>query len=285
MAKPIVIFDSGVGGLSIYQEIKQVLPQVPVVYCSDMAGFPYGPKPEQEVIERTSRCLNLLAEQFDPSLAVIACNTASTISLPRVRGELGFPVVGVVPAIKTASECSKNRCIGLLATPGTVTRRYTNQLIDDFAADCQVIRVGSSELVQMAEQYLRGKPLCDGRLRHILSPFLTAKPRPDTVVLGCTHFPLLRDALRRIAPGIHWVDSGPAIARRVVSLLVDHDYQPVGEDRFVHTGEDGLADSLALERLGFSEISPLALMPQEAPSGLAEEERCQRQDYNVARLA
>lgn len=261
MAKPIVIFDSGVGGLSIYQEIKQVLPQVPVVYCSDMAGFPYGPKPEQEVIERTSRCLNALAERFDPSLAVIACNTASTISLPRVRGELAFPVVGVVPAIKTASEYSKNRCIGLLATPGTVARCYTNQLIDDFAADCQVIRVGSSELVLMAEQYLRGESLCDDRLRDILSPFLTAEPQPDAVVLGCTHFPLLRGALERIAPDIHWIDSGPAIARRVVSLLADSDQQTAADDRFVHTGEEGLADTLALGRMGFAEITALALMP------------------------
>ncbi len=262
MAKPVVIFDSGVGGLSIYREIKQVLPCVPVVYCSDMVGFPYGPKPESEVIERTSCCLNALAVQFDPSLAVIACNTASTISLPRVRGELGFPVVGVVPAIKTASEYSKNRCIGLLATPGTIARSYTDQLIDDFAADCQVIRVGSSELVQMAEQYLRGESLCDARLRDILAPFLNAKPRPDAVVLGCTHFPLVREALERIAPDIHWIDSGSAIARRVISLLAGHDDQPAqtaGQDHFVHTGKDGLADSLALERMGFARISSLDL--------------------------
>ncbi len=292
MAKPIVIFDSGVGGLSIYQEIKQVLPQVPVVYCSDMAGFPYGPKPEQEVIARTSECLNLLAQRFDPSLAVIACNTASTISLPRVRGELNFPVVGVVPAIKTASEYSQNRCIGLLATPGTIARCYTDQLIDDFAADCQVIRVGSSELVQMAEQYLRGASLCDDRLRHILSPFLTAKPKPDTVVLGCTHFPLLRDALEQVAPDIHWIDSGPAIARRVVSLLAVHDYQRTGADHFVYTGEDELANALALERLGFGEISPLALISQnqsqERPSGLvraSQKAEYQRQDYNGTKLA
>ena len=267
MAKPIVIFDSGVGGLSIYQQIKQVLPRVPVVYCSDMVGFPYGPKPECEVIERTSRCLNALAVQFDPSLAVIACNTASTISLPRIRSELGFPVVGVVPAIKTASEFSKNRCIGLLATPGTIVRSYTDQLIDDFASDCQVIRVGSSELVQMAEQYLRGEPVCDTRLRDILAPFLKAAPRPDSVVLGCTHFPLLRDALERIAPDIHWIDSGSAIARRVISLLAGHDdqsAQTAGQDHFVHTGKDGLADSLALERMGFARISSLSLTTPEA---------------------
>ncbi|WP_257265673.1 glutamate racemase [Endozoicomonas sp. ONNA2] len=257
--KPIVIFDSGVGGLSIYQEIKQALPDAPVVYCSDTRGFPYGPKPEQEVIERTSLCLNALAEQFDPSLAVIACNTASTISLPRVRAELDFPVVGVVPAIKTASEYSKNRCIGLLATPGTIARGYTDQLIDDFAADCQVLRVGSSELVQMAEQYLRGEPVSEHSLHRILGPFLGAEPVPDVVVLGCTHFPLLRTVLQQVSADIQWIDSGSAIARRVVSLLDPTGFDAKSGDLFMHTGLDDQVSALvpALQKMGFVAVRNL----------------------------
>ncbi len=253
--KPIVIFDSGVGGLSIYQEIKQALPYAPVVYCSDTQGFPYGPKPEQEVIERTSLCLNALAGQFDPSLAVIACNTASTISLPRVREELDFPVVGVVPAIKTASEYSKKRCIGLLATPGTIARSYTDQLIDDFAGDCQVIRVGSSELVQMAERHLRGELVSEHDLHRILGPFFAEEEVPDVVVLGCTHFPLLRTALQQVSADIHWIDSGSAIARRVVSLLdpAGFDAESAPHDLFMHTGLDDQVSALvpALEKMGF----------------------------------
>lgn len=257
--QPVVIFDSGVGGLSIYQEIKQVLPQAPVVYCSDTQGFPYGPKPESDVIERTSLCLKTLVEQFDPSLAVIACNTASTISLPRVRKELRCLVVGVVPAIKTASEYSEKRCIGLLATPGTIARRYTHQLIDDFAGDCHVIRVGSSELVQMAEQHLRGVSVCEEELRIILAPFLEGERVPDAVVLGCTHFPLLRDALHRISGDIHWIDSGPAIARRVLHLLEAVNFTPEAKDLFVHTGRDDQVAALVptLKRMGFSDVSPL----------------------------
>ncbi|WP_419832512.1 glutamate racemase [Endozoicomonas atrinae] len=261
--KPIVIFDSGVGGLSIYEEIKQVLPFAPVVYCSDTHGFPYGPKPEEEVIERTSLCLNALAEQFDPSLAVIACNTASTISLPRVREELNFPVVGVVPAIKTASEYSEKRCIGLLATPGTIARSYTDQLIDDFAGDCHVIRVGSSELVQMAEQYLRGDPVSEKELRRILAPFLEGEQVPDAVVLGCTHFPLLRGALQQISSDIHWIDSGSAIARRVASLLesTGFDADSVSNDIFMHTGQDEQVSALipALENMGFVGVRHLRI--------------------------
>ena len=123
--KPIVIFDSGVGGLSIYKEVKRRLPGVEVIYCADNEAFPYGPKPEAEVIDRTLYCLSQLAKRYQPALAIIACNTASTISLPRARQALQIPVVGVVPAIKPAGEWSKKRAIGLLATPGTIAREYT----------------------------------------------------------------------------------------------------------------------------------------------------------------
>ena len=254
--RPIVIFDSGVGGLSIYQEIKQAMPGLNVIYCSDTAAFPYGPKPEEEVIERTSYCLNKLAKKYQPSLAVIACNTASTISLPRVREELDFPVVGVVPAIKTASEQSLNRCIGLLATPGTIEREYTDQLINDFASDCQVIRVGSSELVHLAEQHLRGDLIASDELQQIITPFFVNGQSPDTIVLGCTHFPLLRDALNDVVPRpVQWVDSGVAIARRVSFLLMGYTPSDTENNIFVHTKESEQVIALlpALERMGFQQ--------------------------------
>lgn len=254
-ARPIVIFDSGVGGLSIYQEIKQALPYIEVIYCADTLAFPYGPKSEEEVIERTSYCLTELTRRYNPALAVIACNTASTISLPKVRAELDFPVVGVVPAIKTASQESRTRCIGLLATPGTVERDYTDQLINDFADDCHVIRVGSSELVHLAEQHLRGEFIEPGQLKEIVAPFFANGHQADAIVLGCTHFPLLRDELSKISPNsVQWVDSGAAIARRVKHLI---EYQPEyteARDTFVHTGSAELVSMLipALDRMGFN---------------------------------
>ncbi len=244
-ARPIVIFDSGVGGLSIYQEVKRKLPGLKVVYCSDTMGFPYGPKPEQEVIERTSHCLNRLYQIYHPALMVIACNTASTISLPRVRQELNIPVVGVVPAIKTASEHSLNRCIGLLATPGTIARDYTEQLIRQHASDCHVIKVGSSELVQLAEAFLRGGVVSQETLQNIIQPFFNGRHQPDTIVLGCTHFPLLCDQLQAASPcQINWLDSGEAIARRVETLLGSHDLIQDDQDIFVYTG-----DSTSIDRL------------------------------------
>ena len=261
--KPVVILDSGVGGLSIYKEIKTVLPNMPVVYCADTQGFPYGPRPELEVIERTSDCLGTLAKKYDPALAVIACNTASTISLPRIRSELGFPVVGVVPAIKTASEISRSRCIGLLATPGTVARAYTEQLINNFAGDCHVIRVGSSELVKMAEQHLRGETFAQSALDSILAPFFAGDTQPDVVVLGCTHFPLLRDTFSCVSPRIQWIDSGAAIARRVKSIVRFEEHGVVPEDLFVHTGASEQISSLipVLRMMGFARVMPCSLKP------------------------
>ncbi len=249
---PIVIFDSGVGGLSIFQEIHKQLPDLPVVYCSDNAGFPYGPRSEAFVIQRTRHCLERLVEQYQPQLAVIACNTASTVALPHVRNQLDIPIVGVVPAIKTAAKISQNRHIGLLATPATVEREYTRKLIADFAADCEVISVGSTELVHLAEEYLQGKPVSDKALQAIIKPFTDAfvekNSGPDTIVLGCTHFPLLHDALASLAPEhINWIDSGNAIARRVASLIP----APADNEAIAHiaafTGEipvNGLVDYL-----------------------------------------
>ncbi|MET4692368.1 glutamate racemase [Endozoicomonas lisbonensis] len=258
---PIVIFDSGVGGLSIYQEVKRRLPGIEVIYCADNEAFPYGPKPEAEVIDRTLYCLSQLAEQYQPSLAIIACNTASTISLPRARQTLQIPVVGVVPAIKPAGEWSKKRSIGLLATPGTIAREYTHQLIRDFARDCDVISVGSSELVEMAERHLREQPVSHEEYKTVVEPFFANGKQPDCIVLGCTHFPLLEQQLQAACPApIHWINSGEAIARRVEFLLdTVPDSRTPTSDRFIYTGSpDGIHALMpALESMGFQEVHEL----------------------------
>lgn len=214
----ILVFDSGVGGLTIVEVIAEALPGMPLVYACDNAAFPYGPKPEAELVDRVHAVLDELVRRFAPRLLVVACNTASTVALPRLRSHYTLPIVGVVPAIKPAARLSKNRVIGLLATPGTVRRPYTDQLIAEFAADCTVVRVGSSELVLAAEQKLRGEPVDPELLRGLLRPIVDAGA--DTVVLGCTHFPLLRAELQAAAGReLTWVDSGEAIARRVRDLL------------------------------------------------------------------
>jgi glutamate racemase len=146
-----------VGGLSIVQALRESMPTLTLSYLADNAGFPYGVWAEQDLIERVYRVLSSVVDQVQPCLIVVACNTASTVALPKLRATLSIPVVGVVPAIKPAAQLSQNKVIGLLGTPGTVSRHYTGQLIAQFAAHCQIIRVGSVELVHLAEQHLRGR--------------------------------------------------------------------------------------------------------------------------------
>jgi glutamate racemase len=215
----ILVFDSGVGGLSVLAEIHSRIPRARLIYACDNEAFPYGTMGEEALVTRVDTVLRALISRLDPDILVVACNTASTLALPRIRAHFAKPVVGVVPAIKPAAALSRTRVIGLLATPGTVNRAYTRQLIDDFAGDCTVVRVGSSELVDMAEAKVRGVAPDPDRLRAIVAP-LFDNPATDTLVLACTHFPLLRQELETVAPrSVHWVDSGEAIARRVESLL------------------------------------------------------------------
>lgn len=221
----VLVFDSGVGGLSIVQALRELMPTLPLLYAADSEGFPYGTWPEQDLIERVAQILQPLMQQYRPDLLVIACNTASTIVLPTLRELFTVPVVGVVPAIKPAARLSQRRIIGLLGTPGTVARAYTAQLIQDFATDCQVIRVGSVELVSLAEARLRGQLINSQQLRAIVHDFCQS-PTPDVVVLACTHFPLLRAELAAVLPEtVQLIDSGAAIAARVQTLLLQQGYQ------------------------------------------------------------
>lgn len=211
----ILVFDSGVGGLSILQEIRQQYPDCFYFYASDNAAFPYGTQSEDTLVDRVDHVVHQLQQYTQADIIVIACNTASTVALPRIRERFSQPIIGVVPAIKPAAAISRSKTIGLLATPGTVTRHYTQQLIDEFASDCQIISVGSSELVLLAEKKLRGETINPQQLKIIVEPF-AMNDDIDTLVLACTHFPLLKDELRKALPTIkHWVDSGEAIARRV----------------------------------------------------------------------
>jgi glutamate racemase len=217
-----LIFDSGLGGLSVFREVSARLPHLACVYAADTAFFPYGTKSAESLMRRLPRLLAALAERYRPDIAVIACNTASTIALPPIRLALSLPVVGTVPAIKPAAQKSRSRTIGLLGTPGTVKRAYTDRLIDQFAADCRVLRHGSGELVALAEAKLRQGRVSLDHVRAAVAP-LWAAPEAgdiDVVVLACTHFPLLADELRAsFPPGVALIDSGEAIARRVDELV------------------------------------------------------------------
>ena len=224
MAAPahILVFDSGVGALSIIAEIQQQIPQCSITYASDNAFFPYGDREESGLIRRVDAVLKQLVRQTNPDIIVVACNTASTVALPAIREHFKIPSIGVVPAIKPAALHSRSRVIGLLATPGTVKRDYTNNLINEFAGDCHVIGAGSSELVLEAERKLRGEPVNADICRRVLRQLFHAErgSEIDTIVLACTHFPLIRDELIAFSPrSVTWIDSGEAIARRARFLI------------------------------------------------------------------
>ena len=219
-ASPILFFDSGVGGLSVLAPTRELLPDAPIVYAADSAGFPYGKRSEAEIAIRVPALLGRLVERFHPRLVVIACNTASTIALEHARSALDLPVVGTVPAIKPAAELSKTRVIGVLGTEATVRQPYVDDLAAKFAADCTLIRHGSPELVELAEAKLAGDEISMEAVKAAARPMFDAAngDRIDTVVLACTHFPLLDDELRAAFPSVTYVHGGPGIARRIAWL-------------------------------------------------------------------
>ena len=232
MAAPILLFDSGVGGLSVLGRVRAALPAASYVYVADNAGFPYGTKTPTEIAARVPALLGRLVERYRPCLVVIACNTASTIALEAVRGALDLPVVGTVPAIKTAAEASRTRAIGVLGTQATVRQPYVDKLAAEFAGDCLVLRHGSARLVELAEAKLRGQAARCGEYQHEIEGLLLQPggERIDTVALACTHFPLVATELSAASRRpLTFVDGGPGIARRVVHLLRDarFDYVPL----------------------------------------------------------
>jgi glutamate racemase len=218
----ILVFDSGLGGLTVFREIVRARPDADYIYVADDAFFPYGRHGE---IELTARVVPLMAEliaSHDPDLVVIACNTASTLVLPHLRERFAVPFVGTVPAIKPACAASRTKQVSVLGTEATVNREYTRALIRDFAQGCEVILVGSARLAGLAEAALHGAAVPDSAIAAEIAPcFIDAEgARTDTVVLACTHYPLLLERLRALAPwSVDWIDPAPAIARRVTDLL------------------------------------------------------------------
>jgi len=257
---PILFFDSGVGGLSVLGPTRALLPNAPIIYAADSAGFPYGSRTEAEIASRVPALLGRLVERFHPRLAVIACNTASTIALDHVRSALDLPVVGTVPAIKPAAEQSKSRVIGVLGTEATVRQPYVDDLAAKFASDCTIVRHGSPELVQLAEAKLAGEEIAIEAIRAVAQPMFDAPAgdRIDTIVLACTHFPLLGEELRAAFPGLAFVDGGRGIARRIAFLTRDQAWPAApSEGVMLFTGAPSRPSLAMLDRYGIGEIKSL----------------------------
>lgn len=218
----VLVFDSGVGGLTVFREIARARPEANYVYVADDALFPYGAIEERRLTARIVDLMGELIGTHAPDLVVIACNTASTIALPALRARFDLPFVGTVPAIKPACAASVTKRVSVLGTEATVQREYTRALVEQYGAGCAVTLVGSGKLAALAERELAGAPVDDAELRAEIAPCFVAEDgeRTDTVVLACTHYPLLLARLECVAPWpVRWLDPAPAIARRVVDLV------------------------------------------------------------------
>ena len=257
---PILLFDSGVGGLTVYDALRRVLPDAPVIYAADLAGLPYGTKTEAQIAARVAGLLGRMAERYQPRLACIACNTASTIALGMVRDVLAIPVVGTVPAIKPAAALTRSGTIGLVGTEATIRQAYVDDLEAAFASDKRLLRIAAPGLVQAAEAKLRGQPvdpalIADVRVRLAA---LSGGEAIDTLVLACTHFPLLGEELAAVfGPGVTQVDGAAGIARRIAQLTQGQPMVANGPNRFIVTGPlsgaEGLEAALAARGFGAAE--------------------------------
>ncbi|PKP82145.1 MAG: glutamate racemase [Alphaproteobacteria bacterium HGW-Alphaproteobacteria-18] len=267
----ILVFDSGVGGLTVAGEIRALGPRLSVHYAADTGFFPYGDKSDEALRARLPVVAKALVDVVRPDVFVIACNTASTLALTEVRAALDIPVVGTVPAIKPAAKLTETGTIGLLATPGTIRRAYTARLIEEFASDKRVILHGSLELVKLAEAHARGEDVPPEAYAAAQAPLFKAPggDQIDTIILACTHFPLVRGQLIATAPhAVSYIDSGAAIARQTIRVLPERsDSGGQGGTACLTSppdNEEGI--TRVLRRYGFPEVQFVAIEPIEMTS-------------------
>lgn len=263
-ASPILLFDSGVGGLTVYDALRKVLPDAPVIYAADLAGLPYGSKTEAQIATRVAGLLGRMAERYQPRLACIACNTASTIALGMVRDVLEIPVVGTVPAIKPAAALTRTGTIGLVGTEATIRQAYVDDLEAKFAGGKRLLRVAAPGLVEAAEAKLRGRAVDPALIADVHARLMAMEGarQLDTLVLACTHFPLLGPELAAaFGAGVAQVDGAQGIARRIAHLLEGQNFAAPGPNRFPNrfvvtgpiAGAAGLEAALAARGFGVAE--------------------------------
>jgi len=256
-APTILVFDSGLGGLTVFREVKAARPDARLLYLADDAGFPYGNLVEEKLVRRVIDVLGQAIAEHRPDLVVVACNTASTLALDQLRARFSVPFVGTVPAIKPACAQSVSKLVSVLGTQATVGREYTRALIREFASGCDVHLVGSPRLAAYAEAELAGPSSPDGAITTEIASCFVEKDgrRTDTIVLACTHYPLLLERFRAGAPWpVTWLDPAPAIARRVVDLMRERgsaDAPPPPQIAFTSGRKPSTKLGTALKAYGF----------------------------------
>ncbi|APG62642.1 glutamate racemase [Sphingorhabdus lutea] len=268
--QPILFLDSGIGGLSILTEAKKAVPDAQYIYLADYAALPYGNKSEAEIAARVPALLGRAVERYRPRLITIACNTACTIALSHVRAALDVPIVGTVPAIKPAAALSTTKVIGILGTAATIRQPYVEKLYQQYASDCMLIRSAAPDLVGAAEAKMRGEDVPIKIYENAISNLLQHEQAKnmDVIILGCTHFPLVKDELSAaalklgMAEHLKFIDGAQGISRRIDFLTKEQKFagnhgHNIGKDKFFYTGENIDIEKLIpnLTKIGFTEFS------------------------------
>lgn len=254
--RPIGIFDSGVGGLSVWRAVVGLLPAESTIYLADQAHVPYGDRPRHEIEALTHDAAAWFFAQ-DVKLLVIACNTASAAALTGLRERWpSLPIVGMEPAVKPASARTTTGRVGVMATPGTLEAERFNSLVERFATGVEVHTVVCPGLVQMVEAGQGEEAGVDGYLHELLDPLVAEGI--DHLVLGCTHYPFLAPAIRRVlGDRVTLVDPAPAVARQVRRLLADHDLlappSALPRHRFYTTGNAEVFSGQIMRLVGVAE--------------------------------
>ncbi len=253
----VLVIDSGIGGMSIVKAIRNLQLEISITYIADNKFFPYGRMDSENLLNRLHHLVNRALEQSPYDAVVIACNTASTVVMTSLREAFSHPFAGVVPAIKTASEISKSKVIGLLATEATVKSHYINNLIKEFAADCEVIKVGSPHLATIAENKVRGLCINRDHIKSDLEEFTNTAV--DTIALGCTHYPFLKDELtEEFSSTVAWLDPAIPVAQQLSVMLqsVDCSTLKPNQNTVYFTDNKSAQDDVLpfVSSLGFSRI-------------------------------
>ncbi len=237
-ARPVGVFDSGLGGITVLREIRKQLPGEDCVYIADSSAAPYGSKPPEAILDRAYHLTDFLLEDGAKAI-VVACNTASVVALPALRARYDVPFVGVVPAIKPAAGMTRTGTIGVLATMTTADSEPLARLIEDFAYGVKVVTRVCPGLVPMVERGEVAGQAVDELLRFCLAPLLDAGA--DVIVLGCTHYPFLSQAISRLCgPDVLLVDPAAAVARQLGRVLAERELpneQVKGTTTYYTTGE------------------------------------------------
>jgi glutamate racemase len=270
----IIVFDSGLGGLTVLRALREAVPEARVSYIADDAFFPYSALADDALIARVLDVIGGAIAELAPDAVVIACNTASTVVMAHLRAAYTLPFIGTVPAVKPAALLSRSCMISVLGTPATVKRDYTRGLIATHGEGCDYTLVGAARLAAIAEMVMSGGEATDEEIAAEIAPCFTAKDdrRTDVVVLGCTHYPLLIGRLEKLAPWpVTWLDPAPAIARRTANVLAELGFvvgvgasRPRGEIRFT-SGKAPPPNLVTLLDFCGLEAAPPAAMPDVLP--------------------